>query len=186
MDIGAVLYSIIEQIGKEKIQSDITSDIGLSRHYIELIMDECKKATGAEDDEATICSLCEALLHFMLTVCTLPSARKVQINNMALDIIIPNLRILKNSPNKSLVLQIVKKTNAINQAKIDDIKEFQPEARNLWLISMRPLLVPYLNYIVNFEENTVPSSKKRSFYDIIVDIQKFLDETGDKSLRLFQ
>jgi hypothetical protein len=77
MDIGAVLYSIIEQIGKEKIQSDLTSDIGLSRHYIELIMDECKKAIGAEDDEGTICSLCEALLHFMLTVCTLPSARKV-------------------------------------------------------------------------------------------------------------
>jgi hypothetical protein len=69
---------------------------------------------------------------------------------------------------------------------LDDIKESQPEARNLWLISMKPLLVPYLNYIVNFEENTVPSSKKRSFHDIIVDIQKFLDETGNKSLRLLE
>ena len=36
-------HSIIDEIGKEKIQSDITSDIGLSGYYIKLIFDKCEK-----------------------------------------------------------------------------------------------------------------------------------------------
>jgi hypothetical protein len=41
-EIKQILYSVIEyEIGREKIQTDITSDIELSRKYIELIMSKC-------------------------------------------------------------------------------------------------------------------------------------------------
>ena len=60
MQIGAMLYSIIDEIGKEKIQSDVTSDIGLSKHYIEMIMDKCEERIEPADDE-TLGSLCEGL-----------------------------------------------------------------------------------------------------------------------------
>ena len=182
MQIGAMLYSIIDEIGKEKIQSDVTSDIGLSRHYIEMIMDKCEKRIEAADEETTG-SLCEVLLHFMLTACTLPSTRKVQINDTDMDIIIPNLQTLKNSPNKSLVIQISKEVNGIKQAKINDIARFQPNNKNLWVISKKPLSMGYINYTVKPEANSLPSPEKRSYRDIIVDIHKFLEETGDKSLR---
>ncbi|MGA9910721.1 MAG: hypothetical protein WBP84_10975 [Nitrososphaeraceae archaeon] len=55
-----MLYSIIDEIGKEKIQSDVTSDIGLSKHYIEMIMDKCEERIEPADDE-TLGSLCEGL-----------------------------------------------------------------------------------------------------------------------------
>ena len=100
-----MLYSIIDEIGKEKIQSDVTSDIRLTRRYIEMIMDKCEKRIEAADEE-TLGSLCEGLLHFMLTACTLPSTRKVQINDTDIDIVIPSLLTLKNFPNKSLLIQI--------------------------------------------------------------------------------
>lgn len=64
MEISALLYSIINEIGKEKIQSDITSDIGLSKHYIKLIFDKCEKHIEGTDEES-IGTFCEALLHFM-------------------------------------------------------------------------------------------------------------------------
>lgn len=180
-----MLYSIIDHIGKQKIRSDLTSDIELSRYYIEMIIDKCEERIEAADEE-TLGSLCEGLLHFMLTVCTLPSTRKVQINNTVLDIVIPNLHTLKTSPNKSLLIQIVKKINDMNQEKINNVARFQPEDKNLWVISKSPLSIGYINYIVCPEEKVIPSSERRNYQDIIVDIQKFLEETGDKSLRLFQ
>jgi hypothetical protein len=80
-EIKQTLYSVIEdEEGREKIQTEITSDIKLSRKYIELIMSKCiaKLDSESNDDDfyATIVTtLSEALLHFMLTICTLPIYR---------------------------------------------------------------------------------------------------------------
>ena len=182
METTALLYSVIDEIGKEKIQSDVTSNIRLSGHYIEMIMDKCEKRIEATDEE-TLGSLCEGLLHFMLTACTLPSTRKVQINNTDIDIIIPSLQTMKNFPNKSLLIQISKEVNGIKQAQINEIARFQPNNKNIWVISKRPLSIGYINYTIKPEANSLPSPERRSYRDIIVDIHKFLEETGDKSLR---
>lgn len=80
METTTLLYSIIDRIGKQKIRSELTSDIESSRYYIEMIMANCENQIEAADEDA-LGALCEGLLHFMLTVCSLPSMRKVQINN---------------------------------------------------------------------------------------------------------
>lgn len=99
--IKQILYSEIEKIGKEKIQAKINSSIESSQKYIDKIMSECiRKLTYESNDynddddyNITIATLCEVLLHFMLTICTLPSERKVQVkNDLILDLIIPNLK----------------------------------------------------------------------------------------------
>ncbi len=185
MEISAILYSIIDQIGKEKIQRDLTSDIQLSKRYIEMIFDKCEKHIEGGDEE-TIGTLFEALLHFMLTVSTLPSTRKVRINNTVLDIIIPNFHMLKSSPNKSLLIQIAKETNDINQGKIKTVARFQPDDKNLWVISKNPLSIGCINYTFYPGEKAISSRERRDYSDIIVDIHKFLEQTGDKSLRFFQ
>lgn len=181
MEISALLYSMIDEIGKEKIQSDITSDIRLSRYYIKLIFDKCEKHV-----EESLGTFCEALLHFMLTACTLPSARKIEFNNVALDIVIPNLYTLKNSSDKALVIQIAKDVKDDMQAEIKNVARMQPNDQNLWLISKYPLSITRINYVVYPEAKTIPSLERRNYSDIIVDIHNFLKKTGDKSLRLFQ
>jgi hypothetical protein len=96
--IKQILYSEIENIGKEKIQAKINSSIKSSQKYIDKIMSECiTKLTYKSNDNdhynITIATLCEVLLHFMLTICTLPSERKIQVkNDLILDVIIPNLK----------------------------------------------------------------------------------------------
>jgi hypothetical protein len=185
LGISALLYSIIDEIGKEKIQSEITSDIGLSGYYIKLIFDKCEKRNEGSDEEF-IGTFCEALLHFMLTVCTLPSVRKIEFNNVALDIVIPNLYTLKNSSDKALVIQIAKDVKVDMQAEIKNAARLQPNDQNLWLISKFPLPITRINYAVYPERKAIRSLERRNYSDIIVDIHKFLEETGDKSFRLFQ
>ncbi|HMK59171.1 MAG TPA: hypothetical protein VK462_08945, partial [Nitrososphaeraceae archaeon] len=95
----------------------------------------------------------------------------------------PSLQTLKNFPNNSLLIQISKEVNGIKLAQINEIARFQPNNKNIWVISKRPLSIGYINYTIKPETNSLPSPERRSYRDIIVDIHKFLEETGDKSLR---
>ena len=82
-ELKHILYSTIESIGKERIRTDTTSYINSSEKYIDLIMAECitkiNVNSSTSNNNETIAVLSEALLHFMLTVCTLPSERKIQV-----------------------------------------------------------------------------------------------------------
>lgn len=63
METTTLLYSIIDRIGKQKIRSELTSDIESSRHYVEMIMDNCEKHIEATDEDA-LGSLCEGGIAF--------------------------------------------------------------------------------------------------------------------------
>jgi hypothetical protein len=184
-EIKQTLYSVIEdEEGREKIQTEITSDIKLSRKYIELIMSKCiaKLDSESNDDDfyATIVTtLSEALLHFMLTICTLPSERKIPIkNDLSLDVIIPSLQILKIKTEKSIIVQFIKEKMDLN--KVSELESLQPHHKNIWLVSAKPLsTMKYTTYHV------LPNAKLDNKYsNIIIDIDNFLRETGDKSFRL--
>ena len=97
-NVKDVLYSTIGDIGKEKILADTASNIDPQK-YMDIIMGACIAKLASEsyagncNNEETIATLSEALLHFMLTVCRLPSQRKVQLkDSVILDVVIPNLR----------------------------------------------------------------------------------------------
>ena len=123
-DIGDILYSVITEIGKDKIQSDITSNIDLSKQYIDKILSGCYKMIDSTDNES-VGTLCEALLHFMLTACTLPSARKVSIDDINLDIVIPNVHTLRNSPDKAIIIQIIKNVSGLTKDEQENLTKIQ-------------------------------------------------------------
>jgi hypothetical protein len=183
--IKQILYSEIENIGKEKIQAKINSSIKSSQKYIDKIMSECitKLTYESNDDDdddynITIATLCEVLLHFMLTICTLPSERKVQVkNDLILDVIIPNLQSLKIKPDKSIIIQVIK-DKMMDLNKISELESLQPNHENIWLISATPLSATrYTTYTV------FPNSGLHNYSNIIIDIDNFLKETEDKSFR---
>jgi hypothetical protein len=178
--IRQILYSEIKDIGKEKIQAKITSNIESSQQYIHKIMNECitKLTYESSDDDITIATLCEILLHFMLTICTLPSERKIRVtNDLTIDVIIPSLQSLKTKPNRSIIIQIIK-DKMMDLNKILQLEFFQPNHENIWLISAKPLLTTkYTTYSV------FPDAGLHNYSNIIIDIENFLKETGDKSFR---
>jgi hypothetical protein len=185
-NISNTLYSIIGEIGKEKIQSDITLKIELTRHYIQIILDRYNRLVANANDES-IGYLCEALLHFMLTAYTMPSGRKVTIDNINIDIVIPNLHTLSNFPDKAIVIQIPKDVRGLTKQIHKNFTTFQPNAKNLWIVTREPILGNYINYSVEseYDGKAVSSSQIRSFCDIIVDIDTFLQETKDRTFRFF-
>ena len=186
-EIKQILYSVIEdEIGKEKIQTEITSDIKLSRKYIEIIMSKCiaKLNSQSNDDDyfhaTTVTALSEALLHFMLTICTLPSERKIATkNDLSLDVIIPSLQTLKVKPEKSVIVQFIKKKTDLN--KVSQLESLQPHHKNVWLVSAKPLSLATKYTIYYVLPNAKPDNK---FSNIIIGIDNLLRETGDKSFRL--
>jgi hypothetical protein len=181
--IKQILYSEIENIGKEKIQAKINSSVKSSQKYIDKIMSECitKLTYESNDDDdynITIATLCEVLLHFMLTICTLPSERKIRVkNDLILDVIIPNLQSLKIKPDKSIIIQVIK-DKMMDLNKISELEFLQPNHENIWLISATPLSATrYTTYTV------FPNSGLHNYSNIIIDIDNFLKETEDKSFR---
>ena len=181
-NIKEVLYSVIEEIGKENIQANVASHIQSSQEYIDIIMNQCiTKLTHELNDNGhgiIIATLGEALLHFMLTISTLPSERKVEIkNDLSLDIVIPSFPSLLRDPNKSIIIQIIKdKKTDLN--KVENLESVQPNAQNIWLISTGPLsIADYTEYSV------FANHRSRRYSNVIIDIDKFLKSTKDKSFR---
>ena len=50
-EVKQILYAVIEDIGKEKIQADITSSIESSQKYIDMIMRNCIKKLSSESND---------------------------------------------------------------------------------------------------------------------------------------
>jgi hypothetical protein len=181
-EVKDILYSTIERIGKERIRSDTTSNINFSEKYIDLIMTECitkiNVDSSTSNKDETIAVLCEALLHFMLTVSTLPSERKIQIkDNLTLDIVIPNLQSLKITPDKSIIIEFIGGKLDLN--RISQLEFLQPNYKNIWLISVIPFsTTKYRIYGISANNGLF-----HSFSNIIIDINNFLKEKDDKSLR---
>ncbi len=177
------LYSIIAELGKEKIQRDITLNREKSKQYIQIMLARCLRISSFTTT-GTTGSLCEALLHFMLTATTIPSVRKVSLDGIKLDIVIPNIQTLRNYPDKALVIQIVKEDERISKEEQQKIKNIQPNHGNIWVVSKGPFPGDYINYTVDIEYN-MHALMRRRFDDIITDIGSFLERTRDRSFRFF-
>jgi hypothetical protein len=175
IDVKDLLYSAINEIGSEKIRMDIAADVDACEKYCIEIINKCKIRLESEANDETLATLCEALLHFMLTASLLPSERKVGVQGADLDVVIPSSRILIKSPQKSLVIQIIRENDLA--AKIKQAESVEPYRENIWLVSVKELKTDHRNYHLD------PINR---YSHIIPDISKFLLEKGNRGLRLLQ
>jgi hypothetical protein len=173
-DVKDILYSVIDKIGKEKIQIEVNSEIEISEKRCDEILEECKKLMGNDMSEDSLADLYEALLHFLLTASLLPSERKVNLKGIELDLVVPSLKMLKKDPNKALVIQIIRENEEL--AKLERTKSIQPYEENIWLVSARKLDTYHKNYYAG--SSLFPYSR------IIIDINAFLLRKGNRGLKL--
>ena len=173
-DVKDLLYSAINEIGREKIRMVVASDVDVSKKYCGEILRKCKRKLGTEANDETLAILCEALLHFMLTASLLPSERKVSMHGADLDVAIPSTRILSKRPDKSLVIQVIRGDDLATKVKQAEL--VQPYRQNIWLISAKQLQTSHRNY--HLGSGSFPYSC------IISDISAFLLKKGDRGLKL--
>jgi hypothetical protein len=173
-DVKEILYTVIDDIGREKIRADVSSNIELSSKYCADILERCRHDLGDEANDETLGMLCESLLHFMLTATLLPSERRVIVQGTELDIVVPSVKSLARNPDKTLVIQFIK-TDA-DTARINQVMMLQKNLENLWIVSARKTEYEGRNYYLG--------STKFEYSSIIRDIQIFLARKGGSSLKM--
>lgn len=213
------LYSVLNDFGKENIQIEFQNNINSSIPKIKEILTKTiatiyEKKENIDSDynnfEKPISILCEALLHFLLTITSLPSQRKIMLNDLKIDLIIPDIKTLNKDPKKTLIIKFDKDSSTIEYLKkLDNIQKIK---ENIWIVSSTPLDINNRNYVIyrNKEEcqtlftqnktidenynnylidgkNEINNKKYKNihninpnvipFFNIIVDINKFLKDT---------
>jgi len=174
VDIKHILYSSIDEIGRDKIRIDIASDIDACRKYCIDIIRICRSELEHEENDEAIATLCEALLHFMLTASLLPSDRKVRVRDVDLDLVIPSTRMLLKAPDAAVVIQMIKGNDLTT--KVGQAETLQPNGENIWLVSPKPIVTEHRNY--HLESQNFPYSR------IIADISAFLAKKGSRGPKL--
>jgi hypothetical protein len=214
------LYSVLNEFGKENIQIEFQNNINSSIPKIKEILSKTiatiyEKKDNIDSDsnnfEKPLSILCESFLHFLLTTTSLPSQRKIMLNELEIDLVIPDIKTLKKDPKKTLIIIFYKDSFTTNEyiTKLDNI---QKNKENIWLVSSTPLDINYRNYVLyenkeeyqtfftnnkNIDENynnyliddkneinnnnqcNIHNLKPNiiPFFNIIVDINKFLKDT---------
>ncbi len=185
MDVKEAFYAMIDHIGKDSIKRMIAekpSDV------INMLISEfnryllSKEYSEREDNIALVTTL----MHYMLTECMIPSERKVTVDGVMLDIVIPTTRLLGINPSNVLVITILDDPNKVRLAEC-----IQQNKENIWLIlpnkdytiEVLDRLKGYRIYAIDNYINQLPIQALR-LSSIIDDIRKFLRERGIKSLNI--
>ena len=139
IDVKAILYSTITNMGKDRIESTIISDPSQIPSTIKELYSKCITSLTSQTDydKPKIHSdLIESLMHYLLTVTQIPSERKVKYNNdTEICLVIPNLKQLKADTKRTLVISFPKSLDAdyINK-HASKLLKVQPQKSNIWLV----------------------------------------------------
>ena len=173
-----VLYQEITKLSEKKIISEISKKN--SPEIINKIISKCfqkiLQMSGKRDENFGI--LAESLMHYLMTISLIPSQRKVSVDNLDLDIVIPDLKLLNEKPADSLIISFPKTENIeeINQ-RITEIKKMtSPE--NIWVVLHTDLPVNAKRYLIGTEND--------SFNNILEDITKFLSKRKQSKFKIFR
>lgn len=149
------LYSVLNEFGKENIQIEFQNNINSSIPKIKEILSKTiatiyEKKENIDSDsnnfEKPLSILCESFLHFLLTTTSLPSQRKIMLNELEIDLVIPDIKTLYKDPKKTLIIIFYKDSSTSEDIKkLDNI---QKNKENIWLVSSTPLDINYRNYVL--------------------------------------
>ena len=175
--VKEILYNYLNKFGDNKIQRFLSEK--KSSELIEQIISHCYpeiKHLGGNGDE-NICTLLTGMLHYLLTNSLIPSQRKIELDGIELDIVIPDLKTLKTKPKNALVLHIPKHVDesTINRT-VNMIQTVQPNKENIWIIQ-KELQQPNIR---TFEINN------NSITQIIDEINGFLSKTKQTQFKIFK
>lgn len=171
--IKDLLYQTLQTISEDTIQEKITKNPKSLIHEI-----FSKANIDALDGNKTenYETFAESLMHYILTNALIPSQRKVTIDQVELDIVIPDIRTLRSSNKDAIIILFPKTDNkeSILQ-RLEKISTIQPNTKNIWLVQKSALALPYTTYEID---------ASHSFFDIIDDIKT--SSKSQSKLKIFK
>lgn len=178
-ELVSMAYEVINRIGKDKIRSDVISNVRIADEYMYTLLSRSSRQFSYKLDNYSLVTLYEILLHFMLTACTIPSQRKVKISYLSLDLVIPNLHTLSRSPRDAIILLFIRDLSSTTLKTVESIQSLfgtKADDLNIWPITALELSTPHKTYVINLDS-------RKNHLSIIQDIDVFLKKRRDRSFR---
>ncbi|MGY5140541.1 MAG: hypothetical protein ACW9W9_03945 [Candidatus Nitrosopumilus sp. Bin_571-38] len=147
---------------------------------IEEITKNCydKILTMGEKDE-TVGVLSTGLLHYLLTNALITSQRKIEYDEIELDIVIPDIRTLEKDSKKTLLVCIPKSSDKkIIDDKITQLEKIQPNKENIWIVLSENIPLDKKTFVLSKENN--------SFSKIIFEIAQFSNVHGTSKFKILR
>ena len=173
--IKDALYAKIDSIGQDEINQLLLTDKFLE--LFEKIYDPVADSIDDINEYEKHGTLAESLTHYLFTEMLIPSQRKILVQNIELDMIIPNTVELQKDIHNAILIFFVKTSN-IEQIKqrIQDMKKIQKEDANIWVISKDDIKIPQSTY----------KTEKESFSKFLKDAQNFIKTKKMNKLNIFK
>lgn len=123
--------------------------------------------------------LATGLLHYLLTNALINSQRKIEHNNVEVDIVIPDIKTLEKDPKKTLVIDIAKSSDKESiEKRICELEKIQPEKENIWMVLSEEIAIDKKSFIISKENN--------SFSKIIFEISQFASVGGTNKFKILR
>ena len=147
---------------------------------IQSILDNCyEKIITITNREEALGILATGLLHYLLTNALINSQRKVEHNNVEIDIVIPDIKTLEKDPKKTLVIGIADSSDKqIIEKKISELEKIQPEKENIWMVLPEEIQIDKKSFTISKENN--------SFSKIIFEIAQFTNVGGANKFKILR
>lgn len=189
MDIKEILYNEIDNMGgKDEIRTQLSNDIYNSKSIINMLLNKCSILLNNEnqnEDEYVLFG--ESLLHFLLTMAMIPAQRKIVVDNIDIDILIPNLKNLKTNDDQAMVIHFIKYKNENVLDVLRKMSSIQKNKSNLWLVSSKEInLNQYNTFIISPSLLTKDYTNNSNFpfSEILIKIDEFLKNINYSGLKI--
>ena len=162
--------STIQELIKGKKFDQIINEIIENCYDKIVLMDSKDVAVGV---------LATGILHYLLTNALLNSQRKVEYNELELDIVIPDIKTLEKDPKMTLLLCIPKSSDKeIIDRKISQLENIQPIKENIWLVLSENIQTDKKSFVLSKENS--------SFSKIIFEIAQFSNVGGANKFKILR
>ncbi len=187
MEIKEILYSEIDRMGKNSIRTLLSHDVYNSKSIIDLLLNNCLNLLNKNnplEDEYVLFG--EALLHFVLTMSMIPAERKISIDDIDIDIIVPNSKSLKDDNDKAIIIHFFKFSDKSVDEYIAKLSKIQKNINNIWIVSSKDIHPNHDTFIISqFRHNTYNNKFNYPFSEILIKIDEFLKSINYSGLKIF-
>jgi hypothetical protein len=191
VDIKEILYSEIDKIGgKNIIRTQLSTDISNSKHIINTLLDKCSVLLNKDNQiEDEFVLFAESLLHLLLTMAMIPAERKIVVDNIDIDILIPNIKNLKTDNEKALVIYFLKNRKENINDTLIKISKIQKDKNNIWLVSSKDIKPNHNTFIISSSSSlsVTDDYSERPIYpfsEILIKINEFLKNINYTGLKI--
>ena len=162
--------STIQELIKGKKFDQVINEITKNCYDKIVLMDSKDVAVGV---------FATGILHYLLTNALLNSQRKIEYNELELDIVIPDIKTLEKDPKMTLLICIPKSSDKeIIDEKISQLENIQPIKENIWLVLSENIQTDKKSFVVSKENS--------SFSKIIFKIARFSNVGGANKFKILR